>query len=105
MRISHLLAAALCAGALTFAGSAVAEEAQAASDREPSAEHGEALFKERCVLCHTGAVSPKPEVLGKLDDATFDEKVKNHAKVGAFDGLTGEDLADIRAWLLTQAAE
>ncbi|MFP4002260.1 MAG: c-type cytochrome [Alphaproteobacteria bacterium] len=105
MRVSHFLGAAICAGALVLAGNAVSEEASDEPEREPSAENGEALFTERCSVCHTGAVAPAPADLGKHDAETFDKKVQEHAEVGAFDGLTAENLDDIYAWLQTQAAE
>jgi len=96
MRVSHILSAAICAGAFALTGHVLAEEA--AADPAASVEKGKALFNERCATCHTGTVAPAPAEVGKLDLETFHEKVKNHAKVGAFDGLSEQDLNDIHAY-------
>ena len=104
MRVSHWLSAAICAAALALAGNALAEEAS--GEAAPSAENGEKLFTDRnCATCHTGTVAPKPSDLAKYDREAFQEKVDNHAEVGAFDGLKKADLDDIHAYLQTQAEE
>lgn len=105
MRVSHFLSVAVCAGTLVLAGGAVSEEEGADTGKAASAENGEKLFTEKCSVCHTGAVAPKPGVLGKHDREAFQEKVDGHAKVGAFEGLTEENLNDIHAYLQTQAEE
>lgn len=109
MEYSRKLGPVLCATAftamLTLAGVTAFASDESAEQKasEPSAENGEALFTENCATCHSGAVSPKPEVVGKLDREAFDEKVKNHMKLDVFETLTPEDLDDIYAYVRSKA--
>jgi mono/diheme cytochrome c family protein len=107
MRVSKLLGAALCAGALLLAGNAPAEPplTKPGAEAPESAESGEALFGEKCAACHSGAVAPAPSDLGKLDAATFDQRVKEHPQAGVFAGLSGENLNEIYLYLQSQAED